>query len=128
MLLLPKPMPVVFSYHVAHGTIRPMPAKSIEGASPAWVWSKLSDPEKGLTPSEERPPAVPAPRVVHTPPANERAKIWSVAEPVVSLWPNTAHGTSGFAVDNDPAARSAFVGSAPLTLSALLIPAAASSL
>jgi len=35
-LLLPKPVPVVFSYHVAHGTVRPAPAKSIEGASPSW--------------------------------------------------------------------------------------------
>ena len=31
-----KPVPLVFSYHVAHGTVRPAPAKSIAGASPSW--------------------------------------------------------------------------------------------
>src|ERR1700722_16261280 len=32
---VPKPAPVVSSYHVAHGTVRPAPAKSIAGASPS---------------------------------------------------------------------------------------------
>jgi hypothetical protein len=30
------PNAVVSSYHVAHGTVRPAPAKSIAGASPSW--------------------------------------------------------------------------------------------
>src|SRR5207253_1194749 len=38
------PVEVVFSYHVVHGTVLPVPAKSIAGASPSWVWSKLSEP------------------------------------------------------------------------------------
>src|ERR1700759_2035137 len=72
-LLAPKPVPVVFSYHVAHGTVRPAPAKSIEGASPSCPWSKFNDPAKvGL--ADDRPPTVPLPRVVHAPPANEREK------------------------------------------------------
>src|SRR6185312_6406698 len=33
MLLLANPAPLVFSYQVAHGTVRPAPAKSIAGAS-----------------------------------------------------------------------------------------------
>ena len=70
-LLLSKPVPLVFSYHVAHGTVRPAPAKSIDGASPSWPWSKLSDPVNfGL--ALDRPPTVPLPRVVHAPFANER--------------------------------------------------------
>src|SRR5438105_12627367 len=58
MLLLPKPVPVVFSYQVAQGTVRPVPAKSIAGASPSWPWSKFSDPVKvGL--ELDLPPTVP---------------------------------------------------------------------
>ena len=34
-VLLPKTAPVVSSYQVAHGTVRPAPAKSIAGASPS---------------------------------------------------------------------------------------------
>src|SRR5438874_12017793 len=76
MLLLAKPVPVVFSYHVAHGTVRPVPAKSIAGASPSWPWSKLSEPlNVGL--ELDRPPAVPLPRVVQAPAANERTNTWS---------------------------------------------------
>src|SRR5215831_4848833 len=72
--LFPKPVPVVFSYQVAQGTVRPAPAKSIAGASPSWPWSKLSEPLNcGL--ALERPPTVPLPRVVHLPPAKEREKI-----------------------------------------------------
>ncbi len=33
-LLFSKPGPCVFSYQLAHGTVRSVPAKSIEGASP----------------------------------------------------------------------------------------------
>src|SRR6185437_11557386 len=67
MLLVSKPVPEVFSYHVAHGTVRPAPAKSIAGASPSCAWSKFSEPEKsGL--ADDRPPTVPLPRVVHAPP------------------------------------------------------------
>src|SRR5438105_3358272 len=75
-LFWPNPVPVVFSYHVAQGTARLAPAKSIVGASPSWPWSKLSEPlNAGL--ALERPPTVPLPRVVHTLFANEREKIWS---------------------------------------------------
>ncbi|MGA2929104.1 MAG: hypothetical protein ABSG43_24565 [Solirubrobacteraceae bacterium] len=74
MLSAPKLAPVVFSYQLAHGTARPAPAKSIDGASPSRVWSKFSEPLKiGL--ALELPPTVPLPRVVHAPPANERLKI-----------------------------------------------------
>src|SRR6201992_3765143 len=63
-LLLANPVPCVFSYQVAHGTVRPAPAKSIAGASPSWDWSKLSDPANfGL--ALERPPTAPLPRLVH---------------------------------------------------------------
>ena len=64
----------MFSYHVAHGTVRPAPAKSIAGASPSCVWSKLSEP-LNVGAALERPPTVPMPRVVHAPAANEREKI-----------------------------------------------------
>ena len=70
--------PVVFSYQVAHGTVRPAPAKSIAGASPSWPWSKFSEP-LNVGAALERPPTVPLPRVVQAPPANEREKIWSCA-------------------------------------------------
>src|SRR5450755_650903 len=70
-LLLPKPVPVVCSYHVAHGTVRPAPAKSRAGASPFCRWSKFSEP-RNCGVALERPPTVPLPRVVHAPAANER--------------------------------------------------------
>ncbi len=70
-LLLPKPVPVVSSYQVAHGTVRPAPAKSISGASASSPWSKFSESANcGL--ALDRPPTVPLPRVVHAPEANER--------------------------------------------------------
>src|SRR5436309_7373535 len=57
---------VVLSYHVAQGTVRPVPAKSIAGASPSWLWSKLSEPlNVGL--ALDLPPTVPFPRVVQAP-------------------------------------------------------------
>ena len=83
------------SYHVAHGTVRPAPAKSIAGASPSWPWSKFSEP-LNVGAALERPPTVPLPRVVQAPPANEREKIWSLA-PRASVWRKTAHGTADLA-------------------------------
>ena len=74
MLLAPKPVPVVFSYQVAHGTVRPAPAKSIAGASPSWPWSKFSDPGN-VGAALDLPPTVPLPRVFQAPLANERLKI-----------------------------------------------------
>ena len=124
-LLLPKPVPLVFSYHVAHGTVRPAPAKSIDGASPSWPWSKFSDPGNfGL--ALERPPTVPLPRVVQAPFANDRENTWS-ADPLASCWRKIAHGTAGLPAVSAPPTTSALVGSSPLTLNALLIPAAGSS-
>ena len=77
MLLLLKPVPVVFSYHVAHGTVRPAPAKSIAGASASWPWLKFSDAGNcGL--ALQRPPTVPMPRVVHAPAAKDRENTWSL--------------------------------------------------
>src|SRR5205814_4267652 len=84
-------VPVVFSYHVSHGTVRPAPTKSIAGASPSWPWSKLSEPVN-VGDALERPPSVPLPRVVHLPPANERTKIWS--KPLVPCR-KVAQGTAG---------------------------------
>src|SRR5207249_2750940 len=64
-LSLLKPVPVVFSYQVAHGTVRPAPAKSIAGASPSWDWSKFSEP-LNVGDALERPDTVPLPLVTHT--------------------------------------------------------------
>ncbi|HEX4034494.1 MAG TPA: hypothetical protein VHX66_08630 [Solirubrobacteraceae bacterium] len=69
-----NPVPVVSSYQVAQGTVRPTPAKSIAGASPSSLWSKFSDPLNGGA-ALELPPTVPIPRVVQAPSANEREKI-----------------------------------------------------
>src|SRR5262249_19702963 len=124
-LLAPKPVPVVFSYHVAHGTVRPAPAKSIDGASPSWPWSKLSEPENcGF--ALDRPPTVPLPLVVHAPFANERENTWS-ADPSASCARKTAHGTAGLPAVSAPPTTSELAGSSPLTPNALLIPAAGSS-
>ena len=49
---------VLSSYQVAHGTVRPPPAKSIEGFSPSVVWSKLSEPRK-IGEELEKPFSVP---------------------------------------------------------------------
>src|SRR5262249_30195229 len=118
-------VPVVFSYHVAHGTVRPAPAKSIDGASPSWPWSKLSDPENwGF--ALDRPPTVPLPRVVHAPPANERENTWS-ADPFASCARKIAHGPAGLPAVSAPPTTSALAGSSPLTQNALLTPAAGSS-
>src|SRR5437763_7370513 len=128
MLLFPKLDPVVFSYQVAHGTVRPAPAKSIDGDSPSCAWLKFSDPVNvGL--ALERPPTVPIPRVVHFPPANERENTWSAGggAPFVSCWRQIAHGTAGLPAVSAPPTTSALVGSSPFTLIALLIPEARSS-
>src|SRR6516225_10556971 len=120
MLFAPKPLPSVFSYQVAHGTVRPAPAKSIEGASPSWPWSKFSDPANvGL--ALDLPPTVPLPRVSQAPFANDREKIWSC--PDASCWRKIDHGTAGLPATNAPPTTSALVGSSPLTLCAGLIPA-----
>ena len=55
-LLVPNPAPVVSSYHVAHGTVLPAPAKSIDGASPSWPWSKFSEPGNSGSRSTGRRP------------------------------------------------------------------------
>jgi hypothetical protein len=59
------------SYQVAHGTVRPAPAKSIEGASASRDWSKFRDLRKVGEPLDA-PFTVPCPFVTHTPPANAR--------------------------------------------------------
>ena len=70
--LWPKGL-VLSSYQVAHGTARPAPAKSIAGASPSRVWSKLSEAANfGL--ALERPPTVPWPLVTQAVPLNAREK------------------------------------------------------
>ena len=74
----------------------------------------------------DRPPTVPLPRVVHAPFANERENTWS-ADPLASCWRKIAHGTAGLPAVSAPPTTSALVGSSPLTLNALLIPAAGSS-
>src|SRR5262249_24435854 len=48
--------------------------------------------------------------------------------PSGSVWRRTAHGTAGLAPEREPPTTSALVGSSPLTLSALSIPAGLSSL
>src|SRR5450755_1574740 len=128
MLSAPKLAPVVCSYQLAHGTIRPAPAKSIEGASPSWVWSKFSEPlNRWVGPPSELPPTVPLPRVVQVPAANERLKIWSLL-PEGSVWRKIAHGTNGFVATSEPPTTSEFAGSSTLTGLFGSIPAAGSLL
>src|ERR1700757_5391113 len=55
------------SYHVAQGTVRSGPAKSIAGASAPLVWSKFSEPAN-LGSALGTPPTVRAPPVVRLPP------------------------------------------------------------
>jgi hypothetical protein len=126
MFSAPKPVPLVSSYHVAHGTVRPAPAKSIAGASPSCPSSKFSEPGN-VGDALERPPTVPAPRVVHAPAANDRENTWSLAG-LASPWRKIDHGTATFPAVRAPPTTSAFVGSSPLTLSAGLIPDAMPSL
>src|SRR5262249_43280200 len=101
---------VVSSYQVAHGTARPAPAKSIDGTSPSWLWSKFSEPGK-LVEASDRPPTVPVPCVVHAVPLNARTKTWSFDVPVLSVCWKIAHGTFGFPATFAPPTTSAFVGS-----------------
>ena len=107
-LLFSKSLPLVVSYQVAHGTVRSLPAKSIEGASPSVAWSKFSEPGN-CGAALERPPTVPLPLVVHAPFAKERAKIWSCggAFPSVSRWRKIAHGTAGLPAASEPPTTSA---------------------
>src|SRR6185312_5481280 len=88
----------------AHGTVRSLPAKSIEGASPSVPWSKLSEPGN-CGAALERPPTVPAPLVVHAPLAKDRAKIWSCGGVIssVSRWRKIAHGAAGSSLTCRPA-------------------------
>src|SRR5882757_8261090 len=95
----------VFSYHVAHGTVRPAPAKSMAGASPSCPWSKLSEPEKAGD-ALDPPETVPAPFVDQAPAANARTKIWSL--PVVSCR-KIAQGTATPPAVSAPPTTSAFV-------------------
>src|SRR5262245_59239920 len=62
------------SYQVAQGTARPVPAKSIEGASASLFWSKLSELRKVGEPLEA-PLTVPCPFVTQLVPLKAREKI-----------------------------------------------------
>src|SRR5438046_6598818 len=64
------------SYHATHGTVRPVPAKSIDGASASWVGSMLSDAGN--------------PCVTHAPLLNDRAKI--CCSPMEIFCSKVAHG------------------------------------
>src|SRR5256885_12886327 len=65
------------SYHATHGTVRPVSAKSIDGASASWVWSMLSDAGE--------------PCVTHAPFLKARTKI--CCAPSRSFCSKVAHGT-----------------------------------
>ena len=84
MFVLPPARFAFGSYHAVHGTLRPVPAKSIDGASASWAWSRLSE----------------RPWVIQRPPLNARTKICCEAPDFCS---NAAHGTFGRAGDERPA-------------------------
>src|SRR5262245_29817807 len=65
------------SYHATHGTVRPVPAKSIDGASATWVGSMLSDAGN--------------PCVTQVPFLKARTKI--CCSPLVTFCSNVAQGT-----------------------------------
>ena len=65
------------SYHATHGTVRPAPAKSIDGASASWVGSMLSDAGD--------------PWVTQAPFLNARTKM--CCSPGATFCSNVAHGT-----------------------------------
>src|SRR5881396_3952642 len=65
------------SYHATHGTVRPAPAKSIDGASASTAGSMLSDAGN--------------PCVTQAPFLNARTKI--CCPPPATLCSNVAHGT-----------------------------------
>src|SRR5262249_48501546 len=77
------------SYHVTHGTVRPVPAKSIEGASASFVGSMLSDAGN--------------PCVTQAPFLNARTKICCALPTFCS---NVAHGTSSLPAVTAPAVTS----------------------
>ena len=75
-MFLTPPRWTLGSYHETHGTVRPGPAKSIDGASASWLESMFSEAGK--------------PWVVHLPPLKARTKICCEAPVFCS---NVAHGT-----------------------------------
>ena len=113
------------SYHVAHGTVRPAPAKSIAGASASCAWSKLSEPGK-VGEALDFPPTVPMPFVDHAPPAKARTKAWSW--PRRLLTEDRPRNAPAPPAVSAPPTTSAFVGFSPLTLLVLSIPEPGSSL
>src|SRR3954453_8021719 len=86
------------SYQAVHGTVRPKPAKSIDGASASWLAWMLSD----------------WPWVTKRPPLNARTKTCCEAPVFCS---NAAHGTFGAPAASEPAATSetpaSWLGSTP---------------
>ena len=108
---------VLSSYQVVHGTVRPAPAKSIDGASPSLVWSKLSEPRKvGL--ALEAPFTVPTPWVTQAPPLNARTNI--CCSPLV-CFSKIVHGTAGPPASSEPltasTAPASFLGPMPAAAS-----------
>src|SRR5438093_10019456 len=71
------PKAALGSYHATHGTVRPAPAKSIDGASASWVGSMLSDAGN--------------PCVTQAPFLNARKKI--CCSPPATFCSKGAHGT-----------------------------------
>src|SRR5437867_2910870 len=78
------------SYHATHGTVRPVPAKSIDGASASWVGSMLSDAGN--------------PCVTHAPFLNARTKI--CCSPPATFCSKVAHGTGTLPAVTAPPATS----------------------
>ncbi len=87
------------SYHATQGTVRPAPAKSIDGPSASTVGSTLSDAGN--------------PCVTHAPFLNARTKM--CCSPSAILCSNVAHGTAGLPAVSAPPTTSetpaSFVGS-----------------
>ena len=73
------------SYQATHGTVRPAPAKSIDGASAFWLGSMFSDAGK--------------PCVVHAPPLKARTKICCARRRRLL---ERAHGTRAPPAASDP--------------------------
>jgi hypothetical protein len=94
------------SYHETHGTVRPVPAKSIDGASASTVGSMFSDAGK--------------PCVTHAPALNARTKI-CCDEPVFCS--KVAHGTCRLPATTVPPWTSetpaSWFGSMPFAMSSL---------
>src|SRR6266481_430510 len=86
-----QPAAALGSYHATHGTVRPAPAKSIDGASASSVWSMLSDAGN--------------PCVTQAPFLNARTKI--CCSPSATFCSNVAHGTSSLPAVTAPPATSA---------------------